>query len=85
MFENRRRGRQARNFTTNVPKILVLKSASGQMFSRKLALGAPDKNAKQLLAKKNFSLTNSLITYPRHIPNRILRKSKDITSKIIRE
>ena len=26
MFENPRRGRQARNFTTNVPKILVLKS-----------------------------------------------------------
>ena len=24
MFENPRRGRQARNFTTNVPKILVL-------------------------------------------------------------
>ena len=43
------------------------------------------KNAKQLLAKKNYPLINSLITYPRHIRNRILRKSKDITSKIIRE
>ena len=42
MFENPRRGRQARNFTTNVPKILVLKSSSEQMFSRKLPLGAPD-------------------------------------------
>ena len=33
MFENPRRGRQARNFTTNVPKILVLKSSSEQIFS----------------------------------------------------
>ena len=33
MFENPRRGRQARNFTTNVPKILHLKSSSEQKFS----------------------------------------------------
>ena len=33
MFENPRRGRQARNFTTNVPKILDLKSPSEQIFS----------------------------------------------------
>ena len=32
----------ARNFTTNVPKILDLKSSSGQIFSRKLSLGAPE-------------------------------------------
>ena len=32
MFENPRRGRQARNFTTNVPKILDLKSPSEQIF-----------------------------------------------------
>ena len=44
MFENLRRGRQARNFTTNVPKILDLKSSSEQIFSRKLPLGAPDMN-----------------------------------------
>ena len=43
MFENPRRGRQARNFTANVPKILVLKSSSEQIFSRKLPLGAPEK------------------------------------------
>ena len=42
MFENPRRGRQARNLTTNVPKILVPKSSSEQIFSRKLPLGAPD-------------------------------------------
>ena len=33
MFENPRRGRQARNFTKNVPKILDLKSSSEQVFS----------------------------------------------------
>ena len=38
MFENPRRGRQARNFTTNVPKILDLKRTD---IFRKLTLGAP--------------------------------------------
>ena len=33
MFENPRRGRQARNFTRNVPKILDVKSSSEQIFS----------------------------------------------------
>ena len=33
MFENPRRGRQARDFTTNVPKILDLKSSSEHIFS----------------------------------------------------
>ena len=33
MFENPRKGRQARNFKTNVPKILDLKSSSEQIFS----------------------------------------------------
>ena len=33
MFENPRRGRQARSFATNVPKILDLKSSSEQIFS----------------------------------------------------
>ena len=42
MFENPRRGMQARNFTTNVPKILDLKSSSEQIFFPKLSLGAPD-------------------------------------------
>ena len=35
---------QARNFTTNVPKILDLKSSSQQIFFRKLSLGAPETN-----------------------------------------
>ena len=42
MSENPRRGRQARNFTANVPKILDLKSSSEQIFFRKLSLGAPE-------------------------------------------
>ena len=33
-FENPRRGRQARNLTTNVPKILDVKSSSEQIFSK---------------------------------------------------
>ena len=33
MFENLGRGRQARNFATNVPKILDLKSSSERIFS----------------------------------------------------
>ena len=41
MFENPRRGRLARSFATNAPKILDLKSSSEQIFSRKLPLGAP--------------------------------------------
>ena len=44
MFENRKRGKQARNFTTNVSKILDLKSSSEQIFSRKWPLGAPERN-----------------------------------------
>jgi len=34
MLENPRIDRQARNLTTNVPKILDLKSSSEQIFSR---------------------------------------------------
>ena len=41
MFENPRRGKQARNFTENDPKILDLKSSSEQIIFRKLSLGAP--------------------------------------------
>ena len=42
MFENPRSGRQARNFTTHVTKILDLNSSCEQIFSRKLTFGAPD-------------------------------------------
>ena len=40
MFENPRRGRQARHFTKNVPKILDLKSPSEQIFP-KIDVGYP--------------------------------------------
>ena len=56
MFENPRRGMQAKNFTTNVPKILDLKSSSEQIFFRKLSLGAPEsfewKGAKEKERRK---------------------------------
>ena len=42
IFENLRRGRQARNWRKNDPKILDLKSSSEQVIFRKLSLGAPD-------------------------------------------
>ena len=51
MFENPRRGRQARNFTTNVPKILDLKSSSEQIFFRKLSLGAPEISYREMVCK----------------------------------
>ena len=51
LFENPRRGMQARNFTTNVPKILDLKSSSDQIFPRKLSLGAPDTFIRRLRQK----------------------------------
>ena len=41
MFENPRRGSQARNFTGIDPKVLDLKSSSEQIIFRKLSLGAP--------------------------------------------
>ena len=43
----------ARNFTTNVQKILDLKSSSEQIFSRKLSLGAPV-NSTCLFYKMHF-------------------------------
>ena len=56
MFENHRRGRQARHFTTNAPKILDLKSSSEEIFSGKLPLGAPEKEAKGRIFEQGVSL-----------------------------
>ena len=53
MFENPRRGRQARNFTENDPKILDLKSSSEQINFRTLSLGAPEKCRRSIKAEKN--------------------------------
>ena len=52
MFENSRRGRQARNSTTNFPKILDLKSSSEQVFSRKLPLSAPETSEAKFNEKR---------------------------------
>ena len=41
MFENPRRGRQAGNFATNVPKILDLKSSSANRYFWKIDIGCP--------------------------------------------
>ena len=62
MFETPRRGRQARNFTTNVPKILDLKSSSEQIFSRKLSLGAPEKmtTVGRVIGLKGMPITKRL-------------------------
>ena len=54
MLENPRRGRQARNCTTNAPKILDLKSSSEQIFSRKLRLGAPDVIVNVMIMRLNY-------------------------------
>ena len=54
MFENPRRGRQARNFATNVPKILDLKSSSEQICFRKLSLGARDNCLRFLLGRLKY-------------------------------
>ena len=50
MFENPRRGRQARNFITNVPKILDLKTSSAQIFSEKWRWVRLKKKAIEILA-----------------------------------
>ena len=75
MFENPRRGRQARNFTTNAPKILDLKSSSEQIFSRKLPLGAlalcSDSSWRFVFAQNSWKLSE----------NQILRLSKVFLQK----
>ena len=54
MFENPRRGRQARNFATNAPKILDLKSSSEQIFSRKLPLGDLKVQGEPIQSREQF-------------------------------
>ena len=57
MFENPRRGMQARNFSTNVPKILDLKSSSEQIFFRKLSLGAPGLLGRKKQSSQRYNLS----------------------------
>ena len=61
MFENPRRGRQERNFTTNNPKILDLKSSSEQIFSRKLPLGAPVESVSHLSGLRESNWTGPIV------------------------
>ena len=67
MFENPRRGRQARNFTTNVPKILDLKSSSEQIFSRKLSLGAPESGFDHICEREREKKDRALRNYLRFL------------------
>ena len=76
MFENPRRGRQARNFTTNNPKILDLKSSSEQIFSRKLPLGAPERCMLQKNLSTCHMIRNSIVKSLSNIKN----KSNDFLS-----
>jgi len=71
MFENPRRGRQARNFTTNAPKIIDLKSSSEQIFSRKLPLDAPDTdtvNFSHKMATVTRSIMRTHLVIQIHLP-----------------
>ena len=53
MFENPTRCRQARNFTTNAPKIKDLKLSSEQIIFPKLTLGAPESSPDSYSVKTN--------------------------------
>ena len=60
LFENPRRGMQARNFTTNVPKILDLKSSSEQIFSENYRW-VPLKSGKLITMKESKDLSPILL------------------------
>ena len=68
MFENPRRGREARNFTTNVPKILDLKSSSEQIFSENWRRVPLERGAKWQISlkkvRKNPTIFCMLIRVP---------------------
>ena len=53
MFENPRRCRQARTFTTSVPKIKDLKLSSVQIILPKLTLGAPESSPDSYSVQTN--------------------------------
>ena len=59
MFKNPRRGRQAINFTTNVPKILDLKSPSEQIFP-KIDVGCP-RSMKSFLTRGDARAYHELL------------------------
>ena len=57
-FENPRRGRQARNVTTNVSKILDLKSSARRDIFQKLSLCAPEVLIPVIFGSLDFQLGN---------------------------
>ena len=57
MFKNPRRGRQARNFTTNVPKNSRSQIVFRTDIFRKLSLGAPGKGKDTIWYLESLSLT----------------------------
>ena len=69
MFENPRRGRQARSFTTNVPKILDLISSSEQIFFRKLSLGAPVFHLSEGFHKDCIGYTHAVTCGNKYVRN----------------
>ena len=96
MFENPTIGRQARNFTTNVPKILDLKSSSEQIFFRKLSLGAPEKKTERgqyppILIKikikyvqlKDFIMKGTNMQIPKYtLPTQVTNQTLGFTSPL---
>ena len=62
-FENPRRGMQARNLTTNVPKILDLKSYFRTDIFQKLSLGAPEICVKRSPIRYSFSAGATAMPY----------------------
>ena len=65
MFENPRTGRQARNFTTNVPKILDLKSSSEQIFSKNSGWVPLLKDLNYILTKRQTIVKGKLDRFRR--------------------
>ena len=69
MFENPWRGRQARNFTTNVPKILDRKSSSEEIFSENcrwvplICMAVGDKTLNRAQFKKVFQFASKFVVY----------------------
>ena len=62
MFENPRRGTQARNFTTNVPKIVDLKSSSEQIFSENWRWVPMFRNDKETCAEIYTAIVSGIVT-----------------------
>ena len=82
MSENPRRGRQERNFTTNVPKILDLKSPSEQIFFRKLSLGAPESKSSRPRIFLSFSACDCVVSKDFTFVGRIINGAENIATRV---